>query len=61
VVDDLFDKQKVEHDEQKRAQLVQGIQKPMIKKSWQLMGLWWTRIAVRSVRIRNYELHPAAG
>jgi peptide/nickel transport system substrate-binding protein len=59
VVDELFDKQKVERDEQKRAQLVKDMQKRIIEKSWQIMGLWWTRIEVRSARIRNYEPMPS--
>src|SRR6266704_463024 len=50
VVDELFNKQKVERDEQKRAQLVKDMQKRIIEKSWQIMGLWWTRIEVRSTR-----------
>ena len=59
VVDELFNKQKVERDEQKRAQLVKDMQKRIIEKSWQIMGLWWTRIEVRSARIRNYEPQPS--
>jgi len=59
VVDELFDKQKVERDELKRAQLVKDMQRRIIEKSWQIMGLWWTRIEVRSARIRNYEPHPS--
>jgi ABC-type transport system substrate-binding protein len=59
VVDELFNKQKVERDEQKRAQLVKDMQKRIIEKSWQIMGLWWTRIEVRSTRIRNYEPQPS--
>jgi ABC-type transport system substrate-binding protein len=59
VVDELFNKQKVERDEQQRAQLVKDMQKRIIDKSWQIMGLWWTRIEVRSARIRNYEPHPS--
>jgi peptide/nickel transport system substrate-binding protein len=59
VVDDLFDKQKVERDEPKRIQLVKDMQKRIIEKAWQIMGLWWTRIEVRSVRIHNYEPHPS--
>src|SRR5262249_24176488 len=40
VVDELFAKQKVERDEQKRAQLVKDMQKRIIEKTWQIMGLW---------------------
>jgi hypothetical protein len=25
----------------------------IIDKTWQIMGLWWTRIEVRSARIHN--------
>jgi ABC-type transport system substrate-binding protein len=59
VVDELFNKQKIERDEQKRAQLVKEMQKRIIEKAWQIMGLWWTRIEVRSARIRNYEPQPS--
>ena len=31
----------------------------IIDKTWQIMGLWWTRIEVRSARLRNYEPHPS--
>lgn len=59
VIDELFEKQKVERDEQKRIQLVKDMQKRIIEKHWMLMGLWWTRIEVRSARIRNYDPHPS--
>jgi peptide/nickel transport system substrate-binding protein len=59
VVDELFNKQKVELDEQKRAQLVKDMQKRIIDKTWYIMGLWWTRLEVRSARIRNYEPMPS--
>jgi len=59
VVDELFNKQKVERDEQKRAQLVKDMQKRIIDKTWYIMGLWWTRIEVRSARIHNYEPQPS--
>jgi peptide/nickel transport system substrate-binding protein len=59
VVDELFEKQKIERDEQKRIQLVQDMQKRIIEKNWMLMGLWWTRLEVRSARIRNYEPMPS--
>jgi peptide/nickel transport system substrate-binding protein len=48
VIDDLFEKQKVERDEQKRVQLVKDLQKRLIDKTWEIMGLWWTRTEVRS-------------
>jgi peptide/nickel transport system substrate-binding protein len=59
VVDDLFEKQKVETDEQKRAQLVKDMQKRIIEKTWEIMGLWWTRIEARSAKIQNYTPHPS--
>ena len=59
VVDELFHKQKVERDEQKRAQLVKDMQIRIIDKTWQIMGLWWTRIEVRSARLHNYEPQPS--
>jgi ABC-type transport system substrate-binding protein len=59
VADEFFAKQKVERDEQKRSQLVKDMQKRIIEKNWVLMGLWWTRLEVRSARIRNYEPMPS--
>jgi peptide/nickel transport system substrate-binding protein len=59
VVDQLFQQQKVERDEQKRIQLVKDMQKRLMEKTWQMMGLWWTRGEVRSAKIRNYEPHPS--
>jgi peptide/nickel transport system substrate-binding protein len=59
VVDDLFEKQKVETDEQKRIQLVKDMQKRIIEKTWLAMGLWWTRVEVRSAKIRNYAPMPS--
>jgi len=59
MVDDLFEKQKVESDEQKRAELVKEMQKRIIEKTWELVGLWWTRIAARSAKIHNDDPHPS--
>jgi peptide/nickel transport system substrate-binding protein len=59
VADEFFEKQKVERDEQKRIQLVKDMQKRIIEKNWMIMGLWWTRLEVRSARIRNYEPMPS--
>jgi peptide/nickel transport system substrate-binding protein len=59
VIDDLFEKQKVERDEQKRVQLVKDMQKRIIEKNWEIMGLWWTRIEARSAKIQNYTPHPS--
>jgi ABC-type transport system substrate-binding protein len=53
----LFDLQKVERDEQKRIQQVKDLQRTVIQKAWWIPGLWWTRIEVRSARIKNYEPH----
>lgn len=59
VVDKLFEQQKVELDEQKRAQIVRELQKEVIKKTWWIPGLWWTRLEVRSARIHNYTPMPS--
>ena len=56
-VDKLFDKQKVERDAAKRIDMVKELQRQVIGKGWWLPGLWWTRIEVRSARIKNYEPH----
>jgi peptide/nickel transport system substrate-binding protein len=56
-VDELFKQQKVELDEQKRIQLVKELQRIVINNAWWLPGLFWTRIEVRSARIKNYEPH----
>jgi peptide/nickel transport system substrate-binding protein len=58
VVDKLFEQQKVELDEQKRIQLARDMQKEIMKKSWWLPVLWWSRAEVRSAKIRNYEPMP---
>jgi peptide/nickel transport system substrate-binding protein len=57
-VDALYEQQKKEMNEQKRVQLVKEMQKQVLEKAWWIPGLWWTRIEVRSARIRNYEPHP---
>jgi hypothetical protein len=49
----------VERDEQQRAQLVKDMQKRILEKTWVIPGLWWTRLEVRSARIRNYEPMPS--
>jgi peptide/nickel transport system substrate-binding protein len=59
VIDELFEKQKVERDEQKRVQLVKELQKRLMDKTWEIVGLWWTRSEVRSARIRNYNPQPS--
>jgi peptide/nickel transport system substrate-binding protein len=59
VIDELFEKQKVERDEQKRIQMVKDMQRHVIEKNWEIMGLWWSRQEVRTARIRNYEPHPS--
>ena len=56
-IDRLYDLQKVERDVQKRIALVKEMQNIIIGKGYFLPGLWWTRIEVRSARIRNYEPH----
>ncbi len=56
-VDKLYKQQKTELDETKRIALVKEMQKLIIGKGYFLPGLWWTRIEVRSARIKNYEPH----
>ena len=59
MADALFDQQKTEMNAEKRIQLVKEMQKRVLEKAWWIPGGWWTRIEVRSARIRNYEPHPA--
>jgi peptide/nickel transport system substrate-binding protein len=56
-VDRLYEAQKVELDPQKRIELVKEMQKIIIGKGYFLPGLFWTRIEVRSAKIKNYEPH----
>ena len=56
-VDKLFEQQKVERDEAKRIAMVQEMQKIIMQDMWFMPVLFWTRIEVRSARIRNYEPH----
>ncbi len=56
-IDRLFELQKVELDRQKRIALVKGISRVVMGKSYWIPGLWWTRIEVRSAKIKNYEPH----
>jgi peptide/nickel transport system substrate-binding protein len=58
-IDDLYEKQKVELDEQKRIQLVKDLQKRLMSRTWEIVGLWWTRYEVRSAKIRNYDPQPS--
>jgi peptide/nickel transport system substrate-binding protein len=59
VVDQLFERQKVEREARKRAQLVHDMQKRVMDQAWEIVGLWWTRVEVRSARIHNYEPLPS--
>jgi len=59
LVDALYEQQKKEMNEEKRIQLVKEMQKRVLEKAWWIPGLWWTRIEVRSARIRNYEPQPS--
>jgi len=54
-VDALFEKQKVELDEQKRIELVREAQRKILSKMLWMPGLWWKRIETRSALIKNYE------
>jgi peptide/nickel transport system substrate-binding protein len=57
--DALYAQQAREMNEEKRIQLVKEQQKVILDKMWWIPGLWWTRVEVRSARIRNYEPHPS--
>jgi peptide/nickel transport system substrate-binding protein len=59
VADALYEQQAVEMQEAKRLQLVKELQTAVLQKMWYIPGLWWTRLEVRSVRIRNYEPMPS--
>jgi peptide/nickel transport system substrate-binding protein len=59
VSDALYDQQSREMNEEKRAQLVKDMQKAVLEKMWWIPGAWWTRVEVRSARIRNYEPQPS--
>lgn len=56
-VDRLYKAQQVELDPQKRIELVKQMQRVIIGKGYFLPGLFWTRIEVRSAKIKNYEPH----
>ncbi len=56
-VDKLYEQQKVELDPDKRAKMVQDLQRKVISEAYWMPGLWWTRIEVRSSKIKNYEPH----
>jgi peptide/nickel transport system substrate-binding protein len=57
--DALYDQQSREMNKEKRAQLVKDMQKIVLDKMLWIPGLWWTRVEVRSARIRNYEPQPS--
>jgi peptide/nickel transport system substrate-binding protein len=59
VADALFAQQAKEMNEQKRIELVKEMEKAILQKVWWIPGLWWTRVEVRSARIRNYEPQPS--
>jgi peptide/nickel transport system substrate-binding protein len=59
LADQLYDQQKTARDEEKRVQLVKEMQKRILEDAWWIPGLWWTRIEVRSARLRNYEPMPS--
>jgi ABC-type transport system substrate-binding protein len=59
MVDALFAQQAKEMNEQKRIQLVKDLQKRILEKVWRIQGLWYTRLEVRSARVRNYEPQPS--
>jgi peptide/nickel transport system substrate-binding protein len=58
-VDALYKQQAKEMNEQKRVELVKEMQKILLQKAWWIQGLWWSRLEVRSARIRNYEPQPS--
>jgi peptide/nickel transport system substrate-binding protein len=55
VVDELYKKQQVELDEEKRIALVHDLQRRMLDQMLWVPGLWWKRIEARSALIKNYE------
>jgi peptide/nickel transport system substrate-binding protein len=57
--DKLFVEQKTTLDPEKRSQLVKDMQKVILQHAWWIPGLWWTRLEVRSARMRNYEPLPS--
>ena len=59
VVDKLFDQQSRETDEAKRIPLVRQMSTRLLEKAWRIQGLFYSRIEVRSARMRNYEPHPS--
>jgi peptide/nickel transport system substrate-binding protein len=54
-IDEMFEKQKVELDEEKRKQMVLEVQKHVMDKAYWSPGLWWLRAETRTARMRNYE------
>jgi peptide/nickel transport system substrate-binding protein len=54
-VDELFEKQKVELNEQKRIELVREAQRRVLSKALWIPGLWWKRLETRSALMQNYE------
>ncbi len=54
-IDEFFDKQRVELDEGKRAEIVRDLQKYLLEHTLWMPGLWWTRIETRAAKIKNYE------
>jgi peptide/nickel transport system substrate-binding protein len=59
VVDALFQQQAQEMNEPKRIELVKDLQRRLLEKAWRIQGLWYTRLEVRSARVRNYEPQPS--
>jgi peptide/nickel transport system substrate-binding protein len=59
VADALFSQIQREMNAQKRIQLAKDMQKSVLEKMWWIPGLWWTRVEVRSARVRNYEPQPS--
>ncbi len=57
--DELFLKQQHEIDEAKRIEIVHEMQREVLENAHWLSGLFWTRIEVRSSRIKNYSPHPS--
>ncbi len=56
--DELFAKQGRETDESKRIAMVHEMQRIILGKSYWLQGLGWTRMEVRSSRIKGYNPNP---
>lgn len=58
-MDDLYDKQSMEQDQQKRIELVKDLQKMGLAQSGRIVYYWERRQAVINKRVKNYVLHTS--